>query len=160
MGCWRLLKHNCRQWAALAPPERRMLIYAFFLLPVAQISRWMSFRRLQRLLGNIPRISRGITDGNTTAFEISRQAARMVSIAAVHGICRSTCLDRSLALWALLRCQGIDSDLHLGVRKDQGNFEAHAWVEIDGRVINDTDDVRQRFSPFSIPITAPSPYFR
>jgi hypothetical protein len=79
----------------------------------------------------------------------------MVSVAAGHSIIfRSSCLDRSITLWALLRWRKIDGDLHLGVRKDQGNFEAHAWVELNGTVLNDAEDVRERFAAFSKPITA------
>jgi hypothetical protein len=58
-----------------------------------------------------------------------------------------------MVLQALLRRQGIDSGLHLGVRKDSGPFEAHAWVEIDGVVVNDSEDVRIRYAAFANPIS-------
>jgi len=154
MGYWRLLKHNRRQWAALTPADRALLIRAFFLLPVARISRSMRFCRRQRILGGVKLRSGQMTGGNAGALETARRAARMVSIAAAHTFFQSSCLDRSVLLWALLRRRGIDSDLFLGVRRDPGNFEAHAWVEINGAVLNDTDDVRERFAPFSVPITA------
>ena len=31
------------------------------------------------------------------------------------------------------------------------DFEAHAWVKSEGRVLNDQDDVATRFNPFPIP---------
>jgi hypothetical protein len=49
--------------------------------------------------------------------------------------------------WFLLRRRGIDGQLQFGARQLDGRIEAHAWVEVDGRPINDTPDVRQRFQP-------------
>jgi hypothetical protein len=61
---------------------------------------------------------------------------------------RATCLPRSLALWWLLRRRGIAADLRIGVRKEGGRFEAHAWTEWRGTVLNDGDDVGERFAVF------------
>jgi hypothetical protein len=48
----------------------------------------------------------------------------------------------------LLRRRGIAGDLRIGVRKEAGRFEAHAWVELGGRVLNDNEDVGERFAAF------------
>jgi hypothetical protein len=56
-----------------------------------------------------------------------------------------TCLHRSLTLWWLLRRQGVASELRIGVRKEQGRFEAHAWVERAGVALNDRADIGQDF---------------
>jgi Transglutaminase-like superfamily len=66
-------------------------------------------------------------------------------VAAVNRACRyypksPACLQRSLALTSMLRRRGIAADLEIGVR--QPPFESHAWVEVAGRVINDTPTVR------------------
>lgn len=45
------------------------------------------------------------------------------------------CLQRSAATTALLRRCGFFAQLVIGVQ--QCPFRAHAWVEIDGRVVND-----------------------
>jgi hypothetical protein len=58
------------------------------------------------------------------------------------------CLSQSLALVRLLREQGVTADLRLGARLTGTKFDAHAWVEYDGRVLNDTHDVHTRFTPF------------
>ncbi len=47
----------------------------------------------------------------------------------------SSCLSRSLVLWSLLRRWGIDSRLRIGVNKQEGSFEAHAWVEHRGEAL-------------------------
>jgi hypothetical protein len=52
----------------------------------------------------------------------------------------STCLVRALATSRLLARNGYKSTLHIGVRRTDGEFEAHAWVEYDGRAIVDTGE--------------------
>ncbi len=58
------------------------------------------------------------------------------------------CLPESLTLWWLLRRRGIEADLRLGARKMGELFGAHAWVEYEGMVLNDTEDVRLIYVPF------------
>jgi hypothetical protein len=84
----------------------------------------------------------------------ARRIARMVKIAASHGPYRATCLPQSLTLWLLLRRRGIASSLRIGVRKEISRLDAHAWVEIDGIVVNDRMDVPDRFVPFAGAILA------
>jgi hypothetical protein len=45
------------------------------------------------------------------------------------------CLQRSTATACLLRKNGVSATLVLGAQ--QMPFKAHAWVEVDGRVVND-----------------------
>jgi hypothetical protein len=51
---------------------------------------------------------------------------------------RALCLERSLALFYFARRAGIPVTYHHGVQPLP--FAAHAWVEFEGRVINDTDE--------------------
>lgn len=73
---------------------------------------------------------------------------RLVQGAAAWSLHHPTCLHRSLTLWWLLGRQGIASELRIGVRKEQGRFEAHAWVEYQGMALNDGLDVGSRFAAF------------
>lgn len=57
------------------------------------------------------------------------------------------CLDRSVSLQRMLARRGVASDLLIGVRR-RNDFEFHAWVEIDGVIVNDSPDVRSEFEPF------------
>jgi hypothetical protein len=57
-------------------------------------------------------------------------------------------------LWWMLRRQGIHGELHIGARKQGGRFEAHAWVELDGRILNDDVGVHQHYARFDAPIAA------
>jgi hypothetical protein len=44
--------------------------------------------------------------------------------------------------------------LRIGVSRPTGQFEAHAWIEFQGTVINDRLDVGQRFSTFDRPVNS------
>ncbi len=79
---------------------------------------------------------------------------RLVDIAKRHGPYHGNCLSGSLTLLWLLRWQGLAADLRIGVRKHAGRFEAHAWIEYEGTVINDRPDVGRRFDAFKRPINS------
>ena len=72
----------------------------------------------------------------------------MVRSAAHHGIVQSSCLEESLTLWHLLRMQGYEAKLRIGVRKTGGKFEAHAWVEYEGTALNQPEQVHQHYAAF------------
>jgi hypothetical protein len=58
------------------------------------------------------------------------------------------CLVRSLCLQWLLRRRGVASELRIGARLVGGQLESHAWVEVDGRPVNDAPDVAERYAAF------------
>ena len=120
--------------------ELLVLIQALLLLPLVRIAlRFTTVARLQ----------------TTKAMSLSFNAglsvetiARMVQIAANHGIYRAKCLEQSLVLhWFLLR-QGIASRIVIGTRKENGQVQVHAWVKVNGVPLNDHEDVEQRFPSF------------
>ena len=51
---------------------------------------------------------------------------------------RLDCLPRSLAIYVLLRRQGVPATLRIGVKRFP--FGAHAWVECLGEVLDDSTD--------------------
>jgi hypothetical protein len=58
-----------------------------------------------------------------------------VDLAAIWYWKEVLCLQRSAATACLLRRHGVRARLIIGVQ--QIPFKAHAWVEVDGRVVND-----------------------
>ena len=86
-------------------------------------------------------------DGDSHAIVDVRATARMVALAVRAMPYRVTCLRASLVLWWLLARRGVPSRLVIGVCKPETGFEAHAWVEWGGLVLNDHDRVRERFVP-------------
>jgi hypothetical protein len=87
-------------------------------------------------------------------IELARQTARMVKAAAREGIYSGRCLEQSLVLWGLLRRQRLPAELHIGVRQNKAQFEAHAWVELFHAVVNDEDGVRQEYVAFGRDISS------
>jgi hypothetical protein len=83
-----------------------------------------------------------------------RTTVRMVDLAARHLPWQPSCLPRSLVLWFLLRRQGVPAELRIGVRKSQQQLQAHAWVEVEGQVVNDAPDIAAEYRPFEDIATA------
>jgi hypothetical protein len=52
----------------------------------------------------------------------------------------ATCLVRALAASRLLARNGYKSTLYIGVKRTDGLFEAHAWVEYEGYAIIGSQD--------------------
>jgi hypothetical protein len=62
---------------------------------------------------------------------------------------RTNCLPRALTLSWLLARRSVPSQLRVGVRRDdRGALAAHAWVEVDGRPVNEPADVHTQFVAF------------
>lgn len=66
----------------------------------------------------------------------------------------ATCLIRAMVLWFLLARRGVACDIILGVQKTPHAFEAHAWVEWQGRPLLETADVRRQYAAFERPLSA------
>lgn len=78
-----------------------------------------------------------------TALKIS---SRLLGFNRRVRIFPASCLVESLALWRALRRRRIPADLKIGVRTLTGNFESHAWVELQGMVLNDIEQVGMIYS--------------
>lgn len=141
---------NWRRVWRLTWAERWLLVQALFLLHLMALALWsVGLRRWQALLTRLTPVGCVPANADVAALiQEGRSMARLVDAAARHGPYPATCLPRSLTLWWLLRRRGIDSCLRIGVRKEAGWLEAHAWVELEGLVLNDDSDVRNRFTAF------------
>lgn len=77
-----------------------------------------------------------------TAAAVER-LARLVSTAArFHGPFNLTCLRQALVLRSRLRALGVTARLLYGVKKENGNFSAHAWLKAGDTTINDTENLQ------------------
>ena len=57
---------------------------------------------------------------------------------------QTLCLQRSFVTTYLLRKSGVAAQMVLGAQKLP--FKAHAWVEVDGRAINERSDVQAAYA--------------
>jgi hypothetical protein len=101
-------------------------------------------------LGRSVRLARWVAGRCRNAAQEQRQlvaeTARQVAIAAAFYPGRAQCLEQSLALFLLLRRRGMPVELRIGVQPFP--FTAHAWVEHNGRPVNEQEDFVTRLAPF------------
>ena len=91
----------------------------------------LPFRVARRVLDVKPRGASGALDPRRAAWAVHAVARR---IPGTH------CLARSLALNAMLRRAGLDSQVRIGVAgAPAGVLDAHAWVVCAGQVLADED---------------------
>lgn len=81
--------------------------------------------------------------------------ARMVRAAARHGIGSPSCLEESLVLLHLLSEQGIRAQLRIGVKRNIPKFEAHAWVECEGKALNESEALHDHYAAFEAGFSGP-----
>lgn len=135
---------------ALAPRDRRLLALSVLALPTLDAGvRLFGFGRTRRMLDRLAWPQRHAAPPTGSEAEVrARELARLVSIAARRGPIAATCLRRALLLHWLLRREGIDAVVRIGVRRGEAGLEAHAWVEHRGRPIDDDASVAERYAPF------------
>jgi hypothetical protein len=131
------------------PASRRRLarlMYALLIVPrpalvVARVETVRDW--LDRLIANAGIESAGEGDPRRAAH---RTAALLTAVAR-YVFPRPNCLHRSLVLNRVLSAQGIASDIRYGVRRRDGRFEAHAWVEHDGEPLMEPGDLHREYQP-------------
>jgi hypothetical protein len=119
---------HLQAFLSLPPAERRALLYAFGAVAVIRLGLWLlPFDLLRRRLERPVRLAARPLPPERVAWCVE-VAGRYVPGA--------TCLAQALAARLLLRQHGCDPELRIGVaRGASGALEAHAWVEIGGRVV-------------------------
>jgi len=68
-----------------------------------------------------------------------------------------TCLHRALAAYAVLREEGVEARFVIGVKRHDGEVQAHAWVEHAGAPVGEPTDPRPDFTVAYVhpaPVTA------
>jgi hypothetical protein len=117
--------------------HQKLLFQALVVVGLIRIGLWiLPFRKVTQILSVLTR--RDVPDslGKTIAPQDSdnKVAWRVKTVSRL--VPEATCLTQALATQMLLRRCGQGSDLRIGVAKGEGGkLEAHAWVELNGKVI-------------------------
>jgi hypothetical protein len=145
-----------RRFRNRPPEDRRLILRSALILPLTGIGlRLFGFRRWKSLIERFPLTAHTPESlPQDSQRETALRAARAVRSVELHGLTTPNCLERSMTLWWLLRREGVDGELHIGARKLGGRFEAHAWVELGGQVLNDGAEVHRHYARFDAPIAA------
>ncbi len=82
--------------------------------------------------------------GKPVAEDTVDRVCAAVNYACIWYPKQALCLQRSFVTTYLLRKQGVPGLLVLGAQKLP--FKAHAWVEVDGRAVNERSDVQATYA--------------
>jgi hypothetical protein len=130
----RLARQSSAEWSDLFAAQKALL--------VAQLLVWT--RPVGRFVEDAQNSTPGVQEPIRRSSRTWRDALRIavaVRRVADHGVVRPRCLVRSVALSRMLDQRGIKgSRVRVGVRRIDGAFSAHAWVELGQHVLG--DDIR------------------
>ena len=141
-----MLEH-LRRFSALGRPAQALFLRALGMLPLVSLSlRLCGFHRTQTTLKR--NLSRSVAREDDSVNKQAALTAHMVHAADRHGLVHPSCLAKSLTLWWLLGRQGITSRLRIGIRKENGKLQAHAWVEREGTALNEPEGLHRHYAAF------------
>lgn len=123
---------------------------------LALLQAWVLFFLLDLALGVMPfrtllALSRGAGTKSQKQADRTPSVPRLswlVAVAGRYSLTTATCLKQALVLSWLLGRRGIETSLRIGVARQEGILEAHAWLEHQGRIIFDPGE-GERFEPLS-----------
>jgi Transglutaminase-like superfamily len=142
-----------RRFRALSGTSRSLVVEAAASLAATRVGlRLAGFRRWKALLMRLTPAT--VDGGNASNLDQAQYVSRLTQATARNLFFTANCLERSLTLWWLLRRRGIAADVRIGVRKAEGQFEAHAWVDCGSVVLNDEGEMHAHFAPFERPVTS------
>jgi Transglutaminase-like superfamily len=114
-----------------APPRLPAATKAFLVLRV-----WRTFLAVffQTKAHPLPEVVRRLnTSDRPSRYRVDpRRLGRIVGRALRAGPWRARCVWTALVLYALLRRQGDEPDLVIGLPLEPKDRDAHAWIELDG----------------------------
>lgn len=81
---------------------------------------------------------------HAAAIDTTEKICAAVDMACIWYWKQVLCLQRSAATACLLRSHGVHAQMIVGAQ--QVPFKAHAWVEVEGRVVNDKPYMREMYA--------------
>jgi hypothetical protein len=148
MDLLKSFKHRFSLAWRLSWLDRLILVEAWWLLLVFYLAlRWMSYERLTAP----PRQPSKSTLASPTSLPLAQQLQRLVGYASRVHFIPVTCLTRSLTLQKILSRHNIPAQVCIGVNRTPAKFHAHAWVEVKGAVLGESQYVTGRFKMLNPP---------
>lgn len=134
-----------RKFLSLTPSEQKLLVSTMLLLATIRACLWLVPLRILRKL--VPKVKVQQAKSVET-HRLSVGQLTWAVTAASRYVPQATCLTQALVMQVMLARHGYSSRLRIGVVKgEEGRFEAHAWVESEGRVVIGGSGL-ERFVPF------------
>ena len=142
---------DLRRYLRLTSFERRIVVQSFAGLVLTRAGLGVFGFGIWKRVAAAQARARSGGDGRDTD-SLSAAVVRMHASAERRLFFKPSCLEHALVLWWLLRRQGVAAELRVGGRKEQGRFEAHAWVEAGGAPVGDAGETHRQFAPFDGPV--------
>lgn len=90
------------------------------------------------------------TKVNINEGALAKKIIKLSEIAARFQMRKTNCLRRCLSQQQLLKKRGFSAKMHIGVRFEDKKLLAHAWLTLQGKVINDNAEVTTRYSELKV----------
>lgn len=138
-----------RRLRSIPWPERRLALTALLLLAAVRLAlSTLPFQRVRRAVDHLSQPGAGSASSEQPSPE---KIASYVAATARY-VPSASCLTQALAAQVLLGRAGHRCELRIGVAREAGRLEAHAWVEHAGRiVIGGPASHVARYTPLSRP---------
>ena len=133
-----------QDWVNLNRQQKKLYLYSLvYLKAISILLHLFRYQDLHKFLKKRVPLKSNLP--SELAISRATKLSGIVESAGRTRLVNASCLRRSLVLWYLLRREGIESNLCFGVRKVADEIIGHAWVEIDGSVINDDQENVEQF---------------
>jgi hypothetical protein len=96
------------------------------------------------------RVLRGVLEVATSGRALDPRIVHVFGRVSARTPLAHNCMHRSLALQRILARRGIAAKLCIGIGRKPNLFPGHAWLEVDGVVVNDDAEVVSRYVPLTI----------
>lgn len=142
---WRL-RYIWQTLREINPLQRRyflkaVIVHWISLSAIRTVGFGKYFQWINQLLARQASANRSI---NGVSSQI--QKAMIIEKACRYTSHSSTCLSRSITIYWIMQRQNIPVDLQIGFRIREKILEGHAWIELDGQVLNDDGEVQSLYT--------------
>ena len=138
-----------RRFRRLSRFERGIVLEAAAGLLIAWLAvRLLGFQICRAVFKDAGTSARNSKALEANSLNIARRIAHLEAVTAVNLFFRTSCLEQSLVLCRMLRRRSMNAAIRIGARKEGDRFEAHAWIEMEGNVVDSGGTEHLHFVPF------------
>lgn len=121
--------------------QQVVVVWAWLLFIVWHVKiKYLPYRWWRESLTSYTDIQ-ALPDIHLTAMEV----VALIEKAGRHHFVQINCLRRCMVQKQLLHLHNINSQLSIGVKKEQGKFAAHCWLVVNNHIINDSLEETNRY---------------
>ncbi len=138
-----------RTFLKLPFSDMKTVLFLVGLIPIVEVLLLsIGFKRTASLIWN-PKQRSSLADKETARL-LKRHARLMRKVVRVLPFGR--CLAQSLVLGRVLQSKGVSVALVFGQSKADHKLAAHAWLEYQGKPVNESAAVAKKYVPFQTPV--------